>query len=451
MPDDVPLDLQETNLNGYVHHFQDDDNVSFNEFGSERSEFFDDYNPDARPPMWFRTVDKMRRGDAQVRSTMRIVKAPMLSAQWYVEPATSDPQDELIAEFIRWALFKGQSRNWQSTLWSALLALDYGVSILEKVFYRTTWKSDAPGAKPRNVVAWKKFAPRHPSTIEEFLLDDNGGVRAVEHTKISGDISFSVETVRIPTKKILRFTFDDEGSPWGFSLLRSAYKHWYYKDNLYKVDAIQKERHGIGVPEIQLPPGFTEQDKKFARQLGKNLRSNESAYAVKPPGWEIGFIDLPTQPVAVMSSAEHHDLMLARNVLAQFLNLGTSEVGSRSMAAPMQDLFLKAQRYIADMVSEVFNRYAIPELVNLNFNTTRYPRIKVRRIGEANDQRAFASTVNSLVEAGMLTPDDETEKWVREMIEFPQSKAERSVEERMTDRRLNIATKVGEPEEREDV
>src|SRR6202000_3063401 len=117
--------------------------------------------------------------------------------------------------------------------------------------------------------------------------------------------------VNIPINKLLVFSFDKEaGNIEGISLLRSAYKHWYYKDTLYKIDAIQKERHGIGVPVIQMPPGWKKADKDLAEKIGRNLRTNEKAHIVLPPMWNILFAKLEGQPVDCLPSIEHHNQMI---------------------------------------------------------------------------------------------------------------------------------------------
>ena len=96
------------------------------------------------------------------------------------------------------------------------------------------------------------------------------------------------------------------------------------KEHFYNIDGIQKERHGIGIPDIQPPPGYNENDLKFAQELGRNLRTNQKAYIIRPPGWFVGFAEVKGNLVNALESAEHHDLMIARNVLLQFINVGSS-------------------------------------------------------------------------------------------------------------------------------
>src|SRR5436309_1117832 len=56
-----------------------------------------EYNPDLRGLRGIQTYDKMRKNDAKVRATLRLVKSPILSAQWYMDPASNSDEDKYIA------------------------------------------------------------------------------------------------------------------------------------------------------------------------------------------------------------------------------------------------------------------------------------------------------------------------------------------------------------------
>jgi len=289
--------------------------------------------------------------------------------------------------------------------------LDYGVYSFEKVFeFR-----DVPGptGTPENLLVWKKFAPRHPYEISEFIYDDEGGPESIM-------ITTDEEDVELPIWKALIFTFEKEaGDLWGFSVLRSAYKHWFFKEQLYKIDAIQKERHGIGIPVIKLPPNFSPDDKIAAENIGRNLRTNERAHVVLPPGWEVYFLKLEGQRVDALASAEHHANKLFDNVLANFLqtNVSTGE------AEIQEHVFTRSVRFTAEIIRDVLNHYAIPQLVRFNFTEEEtpngLPQLRVRRLGDERDWRTLSFALRNLVGAKIIRPDDKLEAWAREEIDAP--------------------------------
>lgn len=370
----------------------------------------EDYNRSLAGREGIKVYDKMRRSDSTVRQSLRIAKTPVLSGRWFVESA--DPSSEeanLQAKFIEKALFEWQSISWFQFMTEALLMLDYGYYTFEKVF---TMREVQVGDRRMLKAIWKKFAPRHPYDIEEWEYDVHGGAQGAFFTNWSG-----AGADFIPISKLLVFTYDKEaGNVEGISLLRSAYKHWYYKDNLYKIDAIQKERHGIGIPIIKLPPGYTDTDKNLAKELGRNLRTNERAYVVLPPLWEIEFADIKGGVIDIGPSIEHHDNAIVRNVLANFVGTETSAAASVQV-----ELFLKATRFIADIIADVINKYAIPELIDFNFVQPMYPRLSVRRIGETTDWRTMSFAIRNLIGAGVIRPDDPFEEWTRSEMDLPQA------------------------------
>ena len=367
-----------------------------------------EHNPKLRGRQGLMEYDKMRRASATVRGTLRLAKTPILSARWFIEP--DDPQsarDRNVADFVWKNLTEWMTMSFPQFLWECLLMLDYGYYMFEKVFELGENVTNDPDAKGKYI--WQKLAPRHPLDVMSWHYDAHGGPSYVEMEPLPFD-KFG-EPTPIPIDKLLVFTYDKEaGDMEGMSLLRSAYMHYYYVNNLYKIDAIQKERHGIGVPIIKLPSNFNDNDRILADQIGRNLRTNEKAHVVLPPNWEIVFAKLEGQHVDALASASHHDLQIQKNILAAFLDKGEGD---------LPEAFLKSTRYIADIVTDVLNKYAIPQLVDYNYSRVGYPRLRARRIGENTDWRTWSFALRNLVGAGILQPDDKLEEHSREEMDLP--------------------------------
>jgi hypothetical protein len=171
----------------------------------------------------------------------------------------------------------------------------------------------------------------------------------------------------------------------------------------------------------------------FAENLGRNLRTNERAHITLPPGWDIIFAKLEGQPVDTLKSIQFHDKAIQKNILAPFLEEGGKEED--------QDLFLKASRFIADIVIDVLNKYCIPQLVNYNWSVKKYPQLQARRIGEQGDWRTLSFAVRNYVGAGVITPDEELEKSIREQMDLPPADIAT---------RREVATPQGGPDDDED-
>jgi hypothetical protein len=367
----------------------------------------------------------MRRQDGAVRASMRLLKTPVQGAHWFVEPYTKDnntpasKQDISIADFVSDNLFERLNVPWATLLSDVLLMADYGYMAFEKVYPST-------GIDPDGRLRLQKIAPRHPLDIQEWDYDFNGGPNGCKMfsnpysgpSPASQGTGMEALTERfIPIAKMVIFSHEPEaGDITGISVLRSAYKHWYYKDTLYKIDAIQKERHGIGIPVIKLPPGFSTEDQKLADNLGRNLRTNERAHVTLPPLWDLIFAEIKGQPVDCMKSIEHHDMRIKSNVLGSFMDATTGTQDSNV------DIFLKSTRYLADYVCDIFNKYVIKQLVDLNYKLgvdRGYPRLRARRIGEWEDIRTLSFAIRNLVSIDAIRPDDNMESQLRREMDLP--------------------------------
>lgn len=369
-----------------------------------------------------RVYYNMRRQDGAVRASGRLVKTPVVGAHWFIEPwvkdVHSDPttQDVNIAKFVEKNLFDDLNVTWQVLLNDILLMLDYGYMAFEKVYQFNS----------KGKLVLQKLGPRHPIDIQEWEYDREGGPNGciMYANPYSGPSDIGPGTGMeplterfIPINKLVVFTHEPEaGDLNGISILRSAYKHWYYKDTLYKIDAIQKERHGIGIPIIKLPPGFTTEDQKLADNLGRNLRTNERAHVTLPPLWDISFAKLEGQPVDCLKSIEHHDMRIKSNVLGSFLDAegGTSD--------PNIDVFMKSTRYIADYVCDIMNKHVIKQLVDINFalgEDRGYPKLRARRIGEWEDLRTLSFAIRNMVGSDVIRADDILEAHIRREMDLP--------------------------------
>lgn len=366
----------------------------------------EEYNGALRGQTGRKKYEQMRKSDGQVRAVLRLVKTPIMAARWYISPASEKKKDQVIAKFVNDCLTKYMSTSFPQLMIEILTMLEFGFSAFEKV-----WQFRDVNGTQR--VVWQKLAQRHALDAYFWVYDTNGGPDVL----VMFDPTAPGGRVDLPIAKLLAFTHEREGGDYdGVSLLRPAYKHWFYKEQLYKVDAIQKERHGIGIPVIQLPAGFTPDDRKLADEMGRNLRTNEKAHVVLPPNWVLAMLELQGNPVDAIVSIEHHDKMISREVLGQFLNL--EHAGAS--AAVMIDLFMKSTRQVAETIRDVFNKYAIPELVNYNFPRIEdYPELRVRRIGDTQDWRTVSFALRNFVGAGVIIPDERLEDWVRDEMDLP--------------------------------
>jgi len=373
-------------------------------FGGSLSE--EEYNNDLRGSKGIVIYDKMRKSDARVKFALMACELPLRAATWSIEPASDEPKDKEIAEALKDNLFEHMTITWDSFLHHALLMLPFGFMVFEKVWEIVDGQ-----------VRYRKLAPRLPKTLYKWKLDTNGGLAGIEQWVWKNE---KYENITIPSDKLLVFTNDKEGSNFeGVSILRTAYKHWYYKDNLYRIDGIAAERHALGIPVFKHPSDASKDSKDNIDSLGQRLYANEQAYLRLANDYEFDVKGLSGTIRDIMPSISHHDRKIAESVLADFIDLGGGDRGSWALSKDKSSFFLMSLNAIATNICDTFNTYAIKPWVDYNYaNVQKYPKLKVGNL-ETREVANYATAITNLITAGAITVGDEVEGAVRDMLKLP--------------------------------
>jgi len=371
----------------------------------------DEYNSDLQGQAGLTMYDKMRRSDAQVQAVLWVCELPIRSARWAVEPGGDDAKSVEIAQQVEANLLEEMSITWDDFLRHALLMLPFGFMVFEKV-----WERRDGGLR------YRKLAPRMPASIDKWDMEADGGLKGVQQLVWAGG---QYSRPYIPVEKLLVFTNRKEGANWaGMSLLRAAYKHWYYKDNFYRIDAIANERHGVGVPYVKMSAEAAVEDYEEAAEILQSLHAHERSYVVGKHCWEeftmVG-VDRPTSAlISVLSSIEHHDVMIARSILAQFINLGSTETGSYALSEDQSSFFLMALQAVANQITDVMNTYAIRPLVDVNWGPQdEYPRLTYSKL-EQRDLASYGDAIQKLLSSGAIVVDEGLRDTIRDLYGLPE-------------------------------
>lgn len=368
-----------------------------------------------------RVYDEMRKGDAQINATLLSAEMPIRSTKWFIEAAKNkdgevEEKDQEIADFVSMALFEKMCITWDSLLSEILTMLPFGFSVFEKVY-------EAEDDK----IWLKNLASRKQTTIEKWETEDgSAGVTQNLPNEVTEGENKGDYRVSIPDWKLIIFSYRREGDNYeGVPLLRSAYKHWFFKNKFYNFDAVKHEKSSVGIPVMYLGDGASDNDKTAAENIVKNLRANEQMGVVIPgkkeDGWEFEFADtrVTTSSTEIYESIKHHNREISKNILAQFLELGATESGSRALGDNQTRFFLLAVEGIAKLIADTFNRYIIPELVDFNFDDVEnYPKLNFQNLGVI-DFESLSKSLKNLADSAIITPDDKLEEHVRGIMDLP--------------------------------
>lgn len=383
-------------------------------------------NPDLRFPQSVRVWDAMRRTDDQVGAVLRAITLPIRRARWALETDGVRPE---VAEFVESELGMGaaagrtrQRRHgvtWAEHVREALLALPLGFMPFEQTYTAEVGGEWADRLGLPGVLHLRKLAARMPSTITAVRVGRDGGLEGIVQEPHPADPWTTKTTADggtfIPVDRLVVYTHDREAADWtGTSILRTAYRPWYVRDQLIRLDAQAAERNGMGVPVVTFQD---EAQRTEAERLAYGFRSGARAGAAIPSTMTLELKGVSGGTHDTLGSIKYHGEQIGKSVLAMFLDLG-HDAGARALGDTFQDAFLDSLQAAADALAETATEHIVRDLVEANLGPDEpYPVIR------AGDLRANAritvDALKSLADAGIITPDQRLEDHVRTEYGLP--------------------------------
>lgn len=409
-------------------------------------------NADLRFPASSVVYDRMRREDGQVASVGRAITYPILNATARLKGG----RDE-VRKFVEQELGLGlddeeagrrrrrrQGIVFRDHLREALLSLWFGFMPFEQLYDVDV---AAPGledpANPGRLYAHlRKLAPRMPRTLAEVRVARDGGLAAIVQQPPPGATSRdAMRGIVIPVDRLVMYVNEREGADWtGNSLLRSAYKHWLIKDALIRLGAQIVERNGMGIPVAKIDD---ERHRAKALALVKAFRAGATAGAVLEPGiTSLDVIGVAGSTADELPRVKYHDEAIGRSLLAMFLNLGHDN-GARALGATFVDYFLLAVNSVLRQLEETITEHIIRDLVELNYGPDEaYPVLRFEDL--TAEATPTAEALKALADAGLITPDRDTENDLRRRYRLP-AKPEATGDEAVEDAAGSPVADVGIP------
>lgn len=266
-----------------------------------------------------------------------------------------------------------------------------------------------------------KLGWRSGRTITKYNVARDGGLISLEQspTSPSGVIvaGSSVTPTRLPVSRIVIYVRHRRGGNWrGESLLRPGYGPWMMSSRAQRIELILGERAGSPVVIYKGAPGETDLAK--GKQIATDVRVGSRAGAAIPHGAELLLKGVDGNLPDLDKTIRRHDERIAGSVLANFLNLGSqSGTGSYALGSTFFNAFILALQKIAKDIARTASRHVVADLVAWNWPGERAPRLVFDEIGARRD--ALVQALATLVQAGVLTADQDLEEFVRAAIGIP--------------------------------
>jgi hypothetical protein len=397
----------------------------------------EDYSVSLRGKRGAETYTRMSN-DETVGAVLFAIEQLISQVNFEIEAASESQEDEDKATFVS-ECFADMQRPWKETLSEILSMLRYGWSYHEVVFKVRGGPNSRDirfrSAYDDGLIGWRKFAIRGQDSLlrweyQSADIDEIEGLWQIPAP--------SYKEVFIPIEKSLLFRpKSHKDNPEGRSILRSAYRAWYFKENIQKIEGIGIERDLAGLPVMYAPARIFNADAspadkaQFAncKKIVRNIRVDEQMGLVLPAAYDNNnnkLFDLQllstggSKQVNTNEVINRYDQRIAMSMLADFVLLGHQGVGSYSLADSKTSIFTMAIKSWLDSIVDVINRQAIPMLFRVNgWPLEGLPTMTYGDI-EDIDIAKLASYITSLANAGMpLFPNDELERYLRDVAGMP--------------------------------
>lgn len=228
----------------------------------------------------------------------------------------------------------------------------------------------------------RKLAPRDANTLT-LLRDEHGGFNGMRQRTWAGN---KYKDVTIEVERCFLYTYAKERSfLYGRSAFKSAYYHYDRLHKLYFLDQKGAESAAIPGKKVSVPNSvFNDDTKRNAVKSAADRFGGFESTVVLPEGTTME--EYKTNPRDLSKSIDHHDIKIARSVLAQFIMNSGSGRGSYALNKTDSQLFIDAiQGVMKDMATHI-NTYVIPKLIDYNFGTGIYPKMVFKPIDEETKQ-----------------------------------------------------------------
>lgn len=336
---------------------------------------YEEFLPELRWPGAGRIYQEMADNDAVIGAIMYLAEMLIRGCTWEVQAQGSSDVDKEAAQFLRECM-DDMDMSWANTISEILSMLTYGFSFHE-IVYKVRRGPNEASSKYRSAysdgrIGWRRLPCRAQTSLAEWEFDDEGDVAAFIQ-RCEPDFN----TVRIPLSKGLLFrTRISKDNPEGKSLLRNAYRSWFFKKHFEEIEGIGIERDLAGFPVLTAPEGldlWNDSDPNMvkmradAEALVASVRRDSEEGILLPNGWDLRLLTSgSSRQINIGETIERYDNRIAITMLSDIILIGNNRTGSFALADTKKSLLAGALQAQVLNIADVFNAHAVPRLFALN-------------------------------------------------------------------------------------
>lgn len=339
------------------------------------------------------TYRKMR-DNYQISACLNVIAFMLQKLDWYIDADESTDEIKKVVETSITNVWTQLMRGITKAVWS-------GYSPMTKVF-----------SLDGKYIVLKKIRDLAPETCN-IKTDKKGNFDGFFQYK--GQQSQE----EIDPKYAFWYAFQmEDGDLYGNSMLKSAYKPWYYQELVHLFANRYYERFGEPVVKGIAPNEIIEDKNGTKREamatiqsLGESLKSNSvitipSEYDDKGNLlYDIKYLESQMRGVDFDTYLKRLDMEMARAIFIPDLMFGSGRVGSYELGREQKATFIAGLMGIADDIFGYIQNYIVRQIVDLNFGENSVaPKLRYMPLSIVN-QDTYATIVQSLINRGRVFVD----------------------------------------------
>lgn len=375
--------------------------------------------------------EEMSTNSPVISAALFSIEGFLRRIKWRVVPSNESPEAQEIADFITECMHDMET-SWEEVIAESLTMLPYGFALSEVVYkYRRDINSKSPRFKSRysdNRIGWRCISLRKQTTIERWDLDEDGYIHGCwQRNSLNQEIYLPID------RCVLYRTSTIGNNPEGRSLLRGAYRPWYFNKRLEEVEAVGMVRSLVNLPKFEIParlmsPNATPDEKKVRgqyEQMGQLISKDQLSCLVvpserdendKPTGYKFSLVGASGAQLSTDPVIRRYDARQMMTLAAEFMLLGSEKTGSFALAAEKSTNFKVALERFASIIQHELQKQ-INKLLHINgFKQEAWCVLEHDPMSEPSvaELGMFLSQA-----AQYLTPSYETEEALRSKINLP--------------------------------
>ena len=392
---------------------------------------YEEFLPGLRGKRGIAVYSEMSDNDDIVGAILFAIEMLVRQCDWNVEPGGDTVKDKEAAEFVE-SCMNDMQDTWIDTISEILSFLTYGWSCHEIVYKRRMGHTKDARTKSKyndGLIGWKKLPIRAQETLYQWEYDNEDNLLGMTQMPPPDYGMFT-----IPMEKAMLFrTKSRKNNPEGRSILRNAYRSWYFKKRIQEIEGIGIERDLAGLPVMHAPEGLDIWDENIPdnnriraglESMVKQIRRDELEGVVLPHGFELELLSSGgTRQFDTNAIINRYDTRIAMTVLADFIFLGHQQNGSWALSSDKTEMFAMAIGAFLDIIAQTFNSQGIPSLIDINGQyfdgITDYPKMTHGDIEDA-DIAKVSEFIKNMTGIGVLVPDDGLEDYIRQVGHLPE-------------------------------